>query len=205
MESPSSLTNRSRNTCRVILVAFGNFLKKRRYLAAERPTVFDGMSVWKDEIVPVTLYTPDEMQFLLGKAGEMLLPYLVIGAFAGLRNIEITRLDWSHIRLARGFIECEASMTKTRRRRLVPISENLRAWLQPVAQPTGPVAPYRDVATALPALPRAGDAGPSSGVVQRLPASRLSAMSNCSPQQTRPAELEKDVRAEDSQRIGPRT
>ena len=149
MESRSSLTNRSRNTCRVILVAFGNFLKKRRYLAAERPTVFDGMSVWKDEIVPVTLYTPDEMQFLLGKAGEMLLPYLVIGAFAGLRNIEITRLDWSHIRLARGFIECEATMTKTRRRRLVPISENLRAWLQPIALPAGPVAPYRDVATAL--------------------------------------------------------
>ena len=77
------------------------------------------------------------------------LPYLVIGAFAGLRNIEITRLDWSHIRLARGFIECEASMTKTRRRRLVPISENLLAWLQPIALPAGPVAPYRDVATAL--------------------------------------------------------
>ena len=149
MESRSSLTNRSRNTCRVIMVAFGNFLKKRRYLAADRPTVFDGMSVWKDEIVPVTLYTPDEMQSLLSKAGETLLPYLVIGAFAGLRNIEVTRLDWSHIRLERGFIECEASMTKTRRRRLVPITENLRAWLQPIAQSSGHVVPHRDVATAL--------------------------------------------------------
>lgn len=149
MESRTSLTNRSRNTCRVILVCFGNFLKKRGYLATDKPTVFDGMCVLKDEITPVTIYTPDEMKLLLSKADEVLLPYLLIGAFAGLRSAEITRLDWKHIRFDRGFIECEASMTKTRCRRLVPILANLRKWLEPLAQTSGPVAPYRDVATAV--------------------------------------------------------
>lgn len=149
MESRSTLSNRSRNTCRVILVAFGNFLKKRGYLPTDRPTAFDGMSIWKDEVVPVTIYTPEEMQMMLAKTGEMLLPYLAIGAFAGLRNAEIARLDWRHVHLDRGFIECEAGMTKTRRRRLVPISENLWVWLEPIACASGRVAPYRDVATAI--------------------------------------------------------
>jgi integrase len=147
MESLGTLTNRSRNTCRVILAAFGNFLKKRGYLPADRPTAFQGMCVWKDEINPVTIYTAEEMRTLLDQANVILLPYLAIGAFAGLRNAEISRLDWKHIRFDRGFIECEASMTKTRQRRLVPISENLRAWLEPIAQPSGPIVSYQDVAS----------------------------------------------------------
>ena len=149
MEGRANLTNRSKNTCRVILVCFGNFLKRRKYLPNDRPTVFDGMCVWKDEIAPVTIFTQDELLNLLNRADSTLLPYLLIGAFAGLRNTEITRLEWNHIHFDRGFIECEASMTKTRRRRLVPISENLRAWLEPIARTSGRVAPYRDVATAL--------------------------------------------------------
>jgi len=36
--------NRSRNYCRVLLVSFGNFLKKRGYLPAGLPSVFDSMS-----------------------------------------------------------------------------------------------------------------------------------------------------------------
>ena len=149
MEARANLTNRSKNTCRVILVCFGNFLKRRKYLPNDRPTVFDGMCVWKDEISPVTIFTVEEMERLLSRADSTLLPYLAIGAFAGLRNTEITRLKWEHIHFERGFIECEASMTKTRRRRLVPISDNLRAWLEPIASTSGRVAPYRDVATAL--------------------------------------------------------
>lgn len=149
LESRARLTNRSRNTCRVILVSFGNFLKKRGYLPAERQTVFDQMCVWKDEIAPVSIYSCDDLRFLLGKADEILVPYLTIGAFAGLRSAEIVRLDWKNIRFDRGFIECEAEMTKTRRRRLVPISDNLRAWLEPLKQDSGRVVPYRDVATAV--------------------------------------------------------
>ena len=147
LESCTHLKKRSRKTCRVILVCFGNFLKKRGYLPAEKKTVFDGMSVLKNEILPVTLYTPEEMRALLENVNGALLPFLVVGGFAGLRSAEIMRLDWKNIRLDRGFIECEASMTKTRRRRLVPLSDNLRAWLEPIALPSGPVTPYGDVSS----------------------------------------------------------
>lgn len=133
------LTNRSKNSYRVILVCFGNFLKKRNYLPADRPTVFHGMSVLKDEVSAVTVFTVEEIRKLLTNATEHLMPYFALGAFAGLRSAEIDRLDWKDILFKRGFIECEASMTKTRQRRLVPISDNLRAWLEPIAPPSGKV------------------------------------------------------------------
>jgi integrase len=66
---------------------------------------------------------------------------LAIGAFAGLREAEIQRLDWSEIDLARGHIEVKAAKAKSARRRIVPIQPNLTAWLQPYSGMTGPVVP----------------------------------------------------------------
>ena len=40
-------------------------------------------------------------------------------------------------------------MTKTRSRRLVPISENLRAWLQPLAQVNGRVVNYHEIGSSI--------------------------------------------------------
>jgi hypothetical protein len=45
----------------------------------------------------------------------------VMGAFAGLRDAEIKRLDWSEIDLVRGHIEVKASKAKSARRRIVQI------------------------------------------------------------------------------------
>ena len=149
LESSRQLRNRTRNNRRIILVCFGNFLKKRGYLPIDRPSAFDGMIRWKNEIEAVTIYTPEEMGTLLSSAPLSILPYLAIGAFAGLRSAEICRLNWEDVKLERGFIECDAQMTKTRSRRLVPISENLRAWLEPVRRPCGRVVQYQKLHQAL--------------------------------------------------------
>ena len=154
MESRTHLSNRSRNTYRVVLVCFGNFLKKRGYLPSDKPSVFQGICAWRDEIKPVTVFTPDEMRAMLNRAVEHLLPYIALGAFAGLRSAEIARLDWQNIRFDRGFIECEASMTKTRQRRLVPICDNLRAWLQPLAPASGKIVLHASIAEAAMSMAR---------------------------------------------------
>ena len=79
------------------------------------------------------------MAKLLKHADEDIIPFLAIGAFAGLRHAEILRLDWGEIDLAGGLIEVKAAKAKTASRRLVPISANLKKWLTPRHQGFGKV------------------------------------------------------------------
>src|SRR5262249_9170422 len=69
------------------------------------------------------------------------LPILAIGAFAGLREAEIQRLDWSEVDLTRGHIEVKAAKAKSARRRIVSILPNLAAWLRPYSGLKGHVVP----------------------------------------------------------------
>ena len=61
-------------------------------------------------------------------------PMIALGAFCGLRSAEILRLDWSEVRLDRGFVEVPALKSKTAARRIVPIPDNLKEWLAPWAE-----------------------------------------------------------------------
>ena len=86
-----------------------------------------------------SIFTPEQMRTVLEKAPYDYIPYLAIGAFAGLRSAEIERLDWSEVDLAGKLIHVKAEKSKTAQRRLVPISENLAAWLAPHALREGPI------------------------------------------------------------------
>ena len=92
------------------------------------------------------IFTVDELRALLEQARctePEVLPMLAIGAFAGLRDSEVKRLNWSEVRLAQGLIEVTAAKAKSARRRLVPIQPNLMEWLRPYSGMTGPVVPAR--------------------------------------------------------------
>lgn len=87
----------------------------------------------------VHIFTPAEITRLLAVASPDFLPCLAIGAFAGLRSAEIERLEWSDIDLAGRHIVVGADKAKTASRRVVPVSDNLAAWLAFYAQCTGKV------------------------------------------------------------------
>ena len=90
------------------------------------------------------IFKVDELRALLEAATRTtpdVVPMLAIGAFAGLREAEIQRLDWHEIDLARGHIEVKAAKAKSARRRIVPIQPNLAAWLRPSGGLTGRVVP----------------------------------------------------------------
>ena len=97
----------------------------------------------KVKVPPQTIgiLTTSEAHRLLLACPDSILPAVAIALFAGLRREEVARLDWREIDIERGFIEVAARKTKTAQRRLVPLSTNLRAWLAPLAQLTGPVRP----------------------------------------------------------------
>jgi integrase len=103
-------------------------------------------SAMKIKVPPakIGILTVSQVQALLAACQPEILPSVTIGMFAGLRVSEIGKLDWRDIDLKRGFIEVGASKTKTARRRLVHISENLSVWLAPHFQGNGRVRPSLD-------------------------------------------------------------
>jgi integrase len=109
----------------------------------------DSVPLWKVKDEEVEIFTPEEMTLLLALAPANLVPFLSIGAFAGLRSAEIERLDWSKVDVDGGYITVDASIAKTNSRRLVPITPNLKAWLQDYKKPHGKVLELANVVNAL--------------------------------------------------------
>ena len=137
------LSTVSRNNFRKVLRSAFAFALDRGYLA-ENPVLKTKKA--KEKSAPPGILTPLEIQALLTQAPPKIIPSLAVAAFAGLRDAEIGRLTWDKIDLAGGHIKIDATIAKTASRRLVPITDNLRAWLTPYAQKDGPVRPhYRHV------------------------------------------------------------
>jgi integrase len=87
----------------------------------------------------IEIFAPDEISRLLAAATPEFLPCVAIGAFAGLRSAEIERLEWSDIDLPGRHVVVGASRAKTASRRVVPIHDNLAAWLVPYSGLKGKV------------------------------------------------------------------
>ena len=131
------------NFRRVLIVAF-NFASERGYCAINPA---DSSAKAKEIEKAVGILTPAETARLLESCDVALLPFVAIGAFAGLRRAELERLDWSEIDLQNGLIQVTAKKAKSARRRFVKIRENLAAWLQPLAKTQGQVVTedYREL------------------------------------------------------------
>jgi len=125
------------NSRRVLRTAF-NFAKARGYCVGNPAT----LSAEAKEIEgTVGILTVAETARLLEAADAELVPFIAIGAFAGLRRAELERLDWSEIDLESGLITVKAVKAKSARRRFVKIRPNLTTWLAPYAARRGAVTP----------------------------------------------------------------
>lgn len=82
---------------------------------------------------------PEELAAMLAAAEDSILPAVVLGAFAGLRQAEIKRLDWRNVDLAESVVTLDAGSTKTNSRRAVRLPAAAVAWLTDVAKKHGPV------------------------------------------------------------------
>jgi integrase len=142
------VANRTRNNFRLAVQTLFSFAKSQKYLPSDWRE-FESIPVWKNKKEEVEIFTPDEMATLLSVANGNLIPFLAIGAFAGLRSAEICRLNWSKVNLETSYITVDASIAKTNSRRLVPIPPNLNAWLKPYAKPQGLVVELDNVSNAI--------------------------------------------------------
>lgn len=139
----------SRNTIRRNIITMFSFAKRQGYLHPDRKTAAEQTEKFKETDSEIAIFTPEEMQRLLLAAHQRILPFLAIGGFAGIRSAEIHRLHWEDVKWDRGHIEIAGKKAKTAARRLVPLTDNLKAWLAPWREATGPVVPISDSPGAL--------------------------------------------------------
>ncbi|MCI0536846.1 MAG: hypothetical protein L0Z50_16635 [Verrucomicrobiales bacterium] len=159
------VTGRSRNNYRTSILTLFSFAESSGYLPKDHVDIND-VSRAKEANSAIEIFTPDEMVKLLAAAQlnpddlqpgwniryattQRLLPFLALGAFAGLRTAEIQRQLWSDINLERGFIRVTAAKGNTAQKRLAPVSENLKKWLSPCWQNEGSCCDYAKLPAAI--------------------------------------------------------
>jgi len=135
------LSPKSRANYRANVGVVFSYAKQRRMVDIN-PIEFTAKPKLPDN--PPEIFTVDEVRTLLEAAQRTvpdIIPMLAVGAFAGLRDAEIRRLEWSEVRLDRQFIEVKLKKAKSAKRRILPIQPNLLAWLRPYSGKNGKVVP----------------------------------------------------------------
>jgi integrase len=112
----------------------------------------------KSDPVMIKTWTADQVSGLLVHTQESMIPFTVLQVFAGIRHEEInpeefdlakTPLDWSDLDWERKQIHVAAETAKMGENRIIPMEENLIAWLKPRAKASGPVCTVRNTSNAL--------------------------------------------------------
>jgi integrase len=130
---------RARNNIRMSIVSLFQFAQKHGYLSKDQRTEAEQVGRAKDLGGKIGILKPKELATLLEKADSEASLYLALGAFTGLRNAELIRLEWEDINFERGHVIVAKEKSKTATRRLVPIAPNLMQWLAPYRGRTGKI------------------------------------------------------------------
>ena len=139
-----SVNERTRHNQRTTIAGLFNYAKAEGYLSADHKGVPRPGKRRRGKLA-VTVFTPEEMAKLLNAASGQQLEALALQGFAGIRAEEVKRLCWQHINFAEGHIVIPDAVAKCEERRLVPLTENLAAWLKPIAKASGPVCEFHNL------------------------------------------------------------
>ena len=119
---------------RRVLNVFFEHCQTREYCAANPIAKTDARKVVRGD---TKVWTPAEMRALLKASKNGFQLMLAVCGFAGIRTNEFFRLTWADVDFKSGNLVLGSTITKTASRRLVPISANLRAWLEQAEHKTG--------------------------------------------------------------------
>jgi integrase len=129
----------TKNATRRVVWRLFDHCESRGYIPKGTNPVTDTKEAGGKRDDTIIVWTAEEMARLLSHASPAFLPVVAIGGFAGLRTSEIMALDWKDIRLAERSIKVTSRKARCAGTRLAPISDNLAAWLAPLAKKSGPV------------------------------------------------------------------
>jgi len=143
------LAPKSRNHYRNSVVQLFNHARDHGYLPKGMPTEAEAVKTLDVVASTNEIFTVPEIEKVLSTAPSWMVAPMAIKAFCGVRTEEMLHLQWEHVNLATKYITLPSEVTKTKQRRLVPISDNLVAWLTPHLKTSGPICPRWGRAQAL--------------------------------------------------------
>lgn len=140
------------NQFRACFVQFWTWAKREQLVEApEGLTAADRIPRQKKPAKKAIRYlSPAEMSFILDHVTPDYLPWVVLSGFAAIRSEEVhprnygdkKPLDWSQVKRDRGIIDLRADQSKVGKRRLIPITSTLEAWLKKISPPeSGRIVP----------------------------------------------------------------
>jgi integrase len=129
---------RTRSNLRLRLSGFLSFCKSKKWISLNPCTEFR-VKVPKHE---VTILTVADAEYLLScaeasKFRNVLVPYVALCLFGGLRPFEAQGLDWSNVDFETNHIHVLAHTSKKREGRYVRMEPTLIRWLKPFAKSSG--------------------------------------------------------------------
>jgi integrase len=139
---------RTRNNLRTSLQTLFSFAKSKKYLPKDHDEM-ESVGLAKVRSQDIQIYSPNELRNLLSHALPNDIPFLVLGAFAGIRHAEIQRLTWDEIDFDSKLIEIRADKAKTASRRMIPMSPNLESWLSHVKGRSGKVCNQKNISDSM--------------------------------------------------------
>jgi integrase len=128
------------NLLRAICALF-NFARRSKYVSTELALEISDVPAPRAEPAEIAVFTVPEIRAMIEAAHPEEVAPLAIAAFAPVRLAELARLDWKDVRLGERVIVIEARKAKCAQRRLVPVTDNLAAWLLPRMKVSGLVNP----------------------------------------------------------------
>jgi len=133
------LSGRTKNNYRNAVRTLFRYGREKNYLPRQEKTEVEFSSRYSPPKTEIGIYTPEQLELLLTRISPRMLPVIAIGALAGLRSAEISRLEWKHIRFESEKILVPVAIAKTSNNRFAPITPALAAWIKPFRRDAGKV------------------------------------------------------------------
>ena len=140
---------RSINNFRGALSNLFHFARQRNYLERENRVMEDVPEAIEPQR-KITIYTPEQLRSILSACPSNFLPFILLAAFAGVRQSELARLTWENI--GDDEIEVPPGAYRVKSTRLIPIHPTLKEWLKLVRKQGGPVVVHKNVSNKLRAV-----------------------------------------------------
>jgi integrase len=113
-----------------------DYAKRKDYLEPDKDHQAEKTESIRVNDAKLESWSVEDMRLILNHAPKRIIPWIVLGAFAGVRSAEIERMSWEDIDWSSNLILVKGklvgrSKTRNNNDRAITMTNNLKSWLSP--------------------------------------------------------------------------